>query len=317
VKVMGDRQMPTPSRYWLALGDDAEGRLDVVRELSEDEYREFQQSFSYLYGYLNRQAYLLAAEMGEALESEVTERESVLQAGGSPYVVESTDAVYAIMGRFVLFLEATRLFLNQVETMLKRDFGPTSTEWVRWKTAKSAMFDDHFAYRFCYDLRNTMHEDMPSTRVSMSERVVGGNRTVEMRFELDPVVLIERYEWHPRVRADLETVGGPISVMPVAKDCWRCIQGLMRDLMLIQLGKASDAARVIRELMTAVPDSSNGANNGVPVIVAIPLDLNTPGEHQISTQTIPAHWPQLIEKAAQGSVCILRGSDVIELAVTS
>jgi hypothetical protein len=91
----------------------------------------------------------------------------------------------------------------------------------------------------------------------------------------------------------------------------------MRDLMLIQLGKASDAARVIRELMTAVPDSSNGANNGVPVIVAIPLDLNTPGEHQISTQTIPAHWPQLIEKAAQGSVCILRGSDVIELAVTS
>ncbi len=105
---------------------------------------------------------------------------------------------------FLNYLTAMRVFLDHVETRLKKKFGKGSLEVERFKVVTAEQFDSRISNRLFYKLRDyTQHCGLPPVSFNMISRVGEG---VEVVFTLNVRVLLGEYgEWGARVTADLES----------------------------------------------------------------------------------------------------------------
>ena len=117
---------------------------------------------------------------------------------------------------FLNYLTSFRTLLDHIETTVKRKYVKSTKETTFFKEATAYLFDNFFAYRFIYKLRNyAQHCGLPIDEFSISATKVTDDKfKTEYKIDFDCVTLLKKFnEWGP-VRDDLKKYS-KISVFPI------------------------------------------------------------------------------------------------------
>jgi hypothetical protein len=188
-----------------------------------------------------------------------------------------------IRSRFDDLLSAFRRFTDRTSHALSQRYGSDSNELATFKNARSHEFDNNFAYRFSYHLRNySDHKGAPVTRIKLGSRL-GPDGMVEHQFDVvfDSRTLLADYEWHHIVREDLQRIGGEFSAVTTVDDLLHSCGRIHCETLLAQKANLVAAIEKIRTLTSEATSESALA----PVLIrAKPQDLisGTPGPFNVS-----------------------------------
>ncbi|MBC8052181.1 MAG: hypothetical protein H7Y13_03885 [Sphingobacteriaceae bacterium] len=109
------------------------------------------------------------------------------------------------------FFFSFKTFHDHWETLLKRTFTVNSPQWLNFKSQKSYEYDNTFAYRFIYHLRNyVQHCGMPhiQLKANLNER-----DEPEYRLLLNVEQLLETYDWKPIIINDFKLLEGDLDLL--------------------------------------------------------------------------------------------------------
>jgi hypothetical protein len=276
----------SPSHF---LGVFYEGSIDgrryqTLRELGEEEYRRYVHDvatvleffFDYEQYGLVRSAYgeylLLLAKQAEVLADHVHLNE-----------VLRSKIVLGINRRLRSFLTEFRLFLDHAEAKLKRRYGHQSEQVRAFKAATSRHFDNSFAYRFVYGLRNyAIHEDLPINAISLSggegefdpEDPASHNRLF-VGVSRDALLTSSR-GWRAEVKPGLEKLPPNFELEPLIKEAMLCLEKIHVELVCTKLAGEKQAAERVIALASTVPRPS------IPCV----LRFNGPEKEIINAYTL-------------------------------
>lgn len=168
-------------------------------------------------------------------------------------------------------LTALRGFDDRTKHELSRRYGEESTPYKRFDLALRTEFDNCFAYRFCWKLRNfSQHCGSAISTVEISAaELPGGGRIDIFRPLFQADVLLDKYDsWGEHVKLDLEALRGhPFSVEDVLIKLRGSVHRAFGKLLLSQRPQLLDAIDTVREVAKRQPDP-----DGYPLLVA--LDRN-------------------------------------------
>ena len=117
--------------------------------------------------------------------------------------------------KFEDVLSAFRRFTDRTTHLLSQRYGPDSEEVRVLTQAMSHEFDNEFAYRFMYHLRNySEHRGTPIARIAQASSLKPDGR-IEHSFDvlLDSKKLLAHHDWNRHVRADLARINGEFSAV--------------------------------------------------------------------------------------------------------
>jgi hypothetical protein len=114
----------------------------------------------------------------------------------------TTPLTPAIRSSFEDVLSAFRRFGDRTAPLLSQRYGLDSEEVRVLKRAMSLEFDNEFAYRFMYHLRNySEHRGTPIARIKQTSALMpGGGVEHELDVLFDSRKLLSDHEWHRQVR---------------------------------------------------------------------------------------------------------------------
>src|ERR1035441_84939 len=127
----------------------------------------------------------------------------------------TTPLTPVIRSKFDDVLSSFRRFTDRTAHLLSQRYGPDSEEVCVLTQAMSYEFDNEFAYRFMYHLRNySEHRGTPIARITQASMLTPDGR-VEHTLDvlLDSRKLLPDHDWHRRVRADLAGINGEFSAL--------------------------------------------------------------------------------------------------------
>lgn len=206
-----------------AIHDADDGKLQTIRELSDAEAEQVAaavagllrfQSQERLYRIAQRNLEELDAFAMDALTAFAEETQTSLLRGIPPGQVSNLSVE---ANRHVLnVLSSFRMYLDHVETDVKRSFGGDSPEARLFAEACSKQYDSNPSYGFVYKLRNyTQHCGLPVANVVLSGSVKPlwadadtptaaftseqGHRSLVLSFDRSD--LLQEFHWTPAVRA--------------------------------------------------------------------------------------------------------------------
>lgn len=182
---------------------------------------------------------------------------------------------------FINFLSSFRVYIDYIETYLKRKFGKTSQEVLAYKRCTAFFFDKFFAYRFLYKLRNySQHCGFPINDINFSAKLDDLTQrvhaTLTLSFNRDK--LLEDYtEWGQNVKSDLENQTAEFDVMPLLQDLYFCISELATFLENIDKPSLSKSKLFLKAIIDNInkPDSI--------VCVFYNFQLSKPNSYENST----------------------------------
>lgn len=138
----------------LQLGTVFDGGFRMIRPLS------FKETSKYIKAYNQLLAYDEASSLVEMLHSNLVEFEACVDElvklrpkTGEFATLKRTSSI-EVNRLFLNFLSAFRQFLDHTETRLKREYKEFPEVFNRFKERASSAYDNEFAYRFIYKLRN-------------------------------------------------------------------------------------------------------------------------------------------------------------------
>lgn len=283
-------------------------RFEWLRELSDNEYREYVEAQSSLSRFFIQHPYVLTRrtyrEFTRTYDDYRSRFNHSVETGGTPMV--EGNVLFDINSRLAMWLESFHLFLCQTETDLTRRHGKPSPQWDTWVSAKSHQFDEKFAYRFMYGLRNSLHVSTPATHISLSAGDSSGVITSDFQitFSRDRLLACGR-EWHKNVLVDLQAKPERFALMPIAQELCRAIDELMLTVINLEIVDMMPAAKVISTLALEAWAEPGTAELGAQPVILSEVS-NNPGseETSFSVQQLPMHLLPLVEKAMAGEMTI-------------
>lgn len=183
--------------------------------------------------------------------------------------VEPREAAQGVMESAINWLNATRLFLDHEETWLKRHFGKDSQEYADFTKARHTAFNNSFAYRFLYKLRDfTTHCGLPLGKVrlwtpSAEDRARGLSQRIH--FELDREALLREFpKWGAKVKPGLEQMPESFELLPLIRDVMPHFDVIMETIIRIDIREGVAAAAAFAPYMDRI-----AAFEGGPVLLKI------------------------------------------------
>lgn len=184
--------------------------FNVGAAIAEAEYRSYRSDVELLEQALAKSPFAAFQERCMEFMRATSAALEAFKAGQS-----TTPLTPVIRSKFDDVLSAFRRFTDRTAHLLSQRYGPDS-EKVRVLTqAMSYEFDNEFAYRFMYHLRNySEHRGTPITRIAQASRLTPDGR-VEHSLDvlLDSRKLLADHDWHRRVRVDLARINGEFSAL--------------------------------------------------------------------------------------------------------
>jgi hypothetical protein len=157
------------------LGAFYEGPIDSrqykgFRELSEYEYRRYVYDAATVLEFFSDYEQYVMVRYAYVEYLHLLERQAAALANHVHLSeVMREQIVHNINRRLRSFFSEFRVFLDYTETKLKRRYGADSEQVNVFKTACSRQFDNSFAYRFVYKLRNyALHVNLPLNALSLT-----------------------------------------------------------------------------------------------------------------------------------------------------
>lgn len=152
---------------------------------------------------------------------------------------------------FLNYLSSMRTFLDHSEAFLSRKFGKESSQFLEFKKLTSVFYDNSFAYRFFYKLRNyAQHIGLPLSRIlfateyNRKDNQIKGSLNV--LFDRDKLLL--NYDGWGVVKSDLETKEKEFDAIPLICEMTHNMLEIRRNTELILKMEFIKASQFITEL---------------------------------------------------------------------
>jgi hypothetical protein len=109
------------------------------------------------------------------------------------------------INRLILnLLSSIRTYLDHTETRLKREYGITSDEYKIFKSETSIAYDENFAYRFLYKLRNySQHCGLPAGSLQTNAFTENEVPKYVLKLSLLRDDLLKNFEWGNPITEEL------------------------------------------------------------------------------------------------------------------
>lgn len=161
------------------------------------------------------------------------------------------NSIMLIINRRVLnYLTTFRTYLDHAERLLKHEFGKESEQFEEFKKVCSREYDDYFAYRFLYKLRNyAQHCGMPVGSVNLNAKEITGGVEHTLLVHLDRDKLLTAKDlWGKPVKEELQGMPLNIEITVYLKELQACIERIQECFMKIRLKTIKGSAEYILEL---------------------------------------------------------------------
>ena len=165
---------------------------------------------------------------------------------------EDLDNVFLNVNRlFLNYLSALRTFLDHTETFLNRKFGDDSSQFLEFKKILSFFYDNSFAYRFFYRLRNyAQHFGLPIDNLDFMTEYDSENNsvngTLKVTFDRDRLLL--SYNKWSIVKNDLELLEAKFDVAPLVSEMTYNMKDIEKNIELLHKNELLNAANYILSL---------------------------------------------------------------------
>jgi hypothetical protein len=160
-------------------------------------------------------------------------------------------SLHTIEGSLEDVLIGLRRFHDRTSHALSQRYGKTSPEFAAFQDALSYEFDNVFAYRFAWHLRNySDHQQNAISRISEDSRA-DANGSVQRHFAalFNSRILLSNYAWHRMVRPDLERINGEFPVEPVVDSLMHSCRRAYCKTLLAQESHITEAVENIKSLV--------------------------------------------------------------------
>ncbi|NDK57382.1 hypothetical protein [Pontibacter fetidus] len=152
---------------------------------------------------------------------------------------------------FLNYLSSIRTFLDHSETFLKRKYGAGSSQFLEFKKMISFYFDNSFAYRFFYKLRNyAQHISLPIDSFQFSSKYNQENNklngTITAAFNRNK--LLANYDSWGTVKKDLVKEDAEFDITPLIVEMTSNIQEIERNIELLHKDELVKASTFISKL---------------------------------------------------------------------
>ena len=156
------------------------------------------------------------------------------------------DRIFLDINRHILnLLSSIRTFLDHTETTLKKKYGDNSEEYRLFKKEAGLAYDNSFAYRFLYKLRNyAQHCGLPSgfAEVNSSDCLPSEEKDV-IRISFVREDLLERYDRWGKIKEELKAQSEKFDVLPLIEEQFQLLNAIndkLKNLILPQYRKEGD-----------------------------------------------------------------------------
>jgi hypothetical protein len=171
-----------------------------------------------------------------------------------------------LAARLFNWLNSVRAYIEHTEVRISRRYGKDSDELAAFKEITSKEFDEAFAYRFFYKLRNYGHVAFPALELDHHEtRPIGMPLQVSVSLAFKRDSLLRNYdEWGKVVRRDLEARPERFDALPLLVAMMESLERVKAAVGVIEFGTLAGAVDVLDRLKAKL-----GAVDGAPTLVRI------------------------------------------------
>lgn len=190
---------------------------------------------------------------------------------------DDSDKVFQNCNRlFLNYLSSVRTFLDHSETFINRKYGNDGKEFLEFKKITAFYFDNSFAYRFFYKLRNySQHIGLPlgnlnfNTKYNKQENSVNGILKVTFNSEK----LLSNYKSWGKVKADLEIMNTEFEVSPLVYEMTQNISQIKEKIEIINKEELINAIKHITEISNYIEDDES------EIFIAYDIQMNNDGNY--------------------------------------
>jgi hypothetical protein len=199
---------------------------------------------------------------------------------------DDSDKVFQNCNRlFLNYLSSVRTFLDHSETFINRKYGTNGKELIEFKKITAYFYDNSFAYRFFYKLRNySQHIGLPLDNLSFNTKYDKENNTVkgQLNVKFKTKKLLSNYKSWGTVKTDLENMSTEFEVSPLVYEMTHNIKQIKENIEVINKAELLNAVNYITEL------NAEFKNPEIELFIAYDVQKNKNGDYSgFTTINIP------------------------------
>lgn len=232
---------------------------------------------------------------------------SLGRAFASPSHFELAETV---MRSTVNWLTSFRLYLDHVETDLKRHFGKASSQVAAFEDATHIAFDKYVGYRFCCKLRNYLHCAHPLSRIEISETDLSRSpKAVQsVALLLDRDNLLSTFDaWGKIVGNDLIGMPKTFPLLPLAAEAMEGLGTVYEAVLDIQVDDVLAQCDCLTDALNLIDGTDV---TGTPAVFRAHWNEAKRQVSNVSPRVMPREVIVALAAVAEGS---MRRSDLIAL----
>ena len=195
------------------------GDINPICELNDTVYKQYTEAAMRLFHFSGDQQIFMIAH------SNYSDYQNLLLQYFKEYIEETpmdyprVDNMILNVNRYMLnYLSAVRTYLDHSETNLKKCYGRKSQRFLRFKSACSDAYDEHFPYRFLYELRNyAQHCGMPISALELHTESAPNSKGIHhaLRALINRDELLENFDsWKASLKKEILRLPPKFDVNP-------------------------------------------------------------------------------------------------------
>lgn len=228
-------------------------KVEFCEILSKEEFLKFERSISKIEELNNIRRLLgfVIKNDSEILDFLNTTSQDFIEKSVSWNGVSKTDLdrLFSNVNRlFLNYLSSIKTFIDHIETHINRKFGEKSKEFIDFKKVLSLFYDNSFAYRFFYELRNySQHCGLPIDNVKYTTEYDRENNRIKgvLQVKFNRIKLLSNYKKWKKVKIDLIGCDEEFNVTPLIWEMTNNIKEIERNVEIIHKDSLLDSINFI------------------------------------------------------------------------
>lgn len=193
-------------------------KIELLDLISEDEFKRLDDAISEIQEFSNIERLYLFVERNESdlIDYLKAANNELVQVSISWNSVkkEHIEEVFLEANRlFLNYLSSIKTFIDHSESNIKRKFGKDAEECKNYKDILAFYYDNSFAYRFFYKLRNyAQHVGLPINDINYSHKYHREENLIEgtLTIEFNKKELLDKFDSWGTIKVELESSTKPL-----------------------------------------------------------------------------------------------------------